>query len=296
MNESKVVVVLGATGLLGQALVKACERSGRRVIGLSRANGVDFSGRTKPDDLHAVLDGYRPTLVINAVALTDLAACEEHPDHAMNLNALLPAALTAWSHSTGTPWIQVSTDHFFSGCQNILHDEECSVDPPNEYARSKLLGESFALESDYVLVVRTNIVGRRGWSGRPTFAEWVHERLHGGMDLPAYTDSWASSMEAGQCAHLLLALSEIGTRGLLNVAAAESISKAEFIRQFALACGLPTHNIRSQPRPSNSPGGLTRANTLGLDVSRASKIVQPLGLQLPSSVEVAQALAAQFRE
>jgi dTDP-4-dehydrorhamnose reductase len=296
MNEKKVVVVLGATGLLGQALVRKCREQERPVIGLSRAGGVNFSGPIDKNDLHAVLDVHQPALVINAVAMTDLPACEKNPWQARTLNAHLPGALAAWSRASGTPWIQVSTDHYFSGSENALHDEEFPVDPPNEYARSKLLGETLALESEHALVVRTNIVGKRGWSGYPTFAEWVIECLRDGTPIPAYSDSWASSVEVGQFSGLLLALADIGTRGLVNLAAAESISKADFIRYLAIASGYPTTRIYPQPRPLNSPGSLRRANALGLDTRRASKLLQPLGLQLPCATEVALALALEFRE
>jgi dTDP-4-dehydrorhamnose reductase len=296
MNEKKVVVVLGATGLLGQALVRTCRKLERPVIGLSRADGMNFSGQIGQSDLHAVLDGCKPALVINAVAMTDLAACEKSPTQAKTLNAHLPGALAAWSRATRTPWIQVSTDHYFSGSENALHDEKFPVDPPNEYARSKLLGETLALESEHALVIRTNIVGRRGWPGRPTFAEWVNECLRGGTAIAAYSDSWASSMEVGQCSRLLLALADIGARGLFNLGATQSISKAEFIRHLAVAAGHPTTGIHTQPRPLNPPGSLRRANALGLDIRRASKLLRPLGLHLPCATDVASALAAEFRE
>ncbi len=295
MNAARPVVVLGATGLLGQALVRACTEAGRPVVGLSRASGVDFASAFGVLALHQLLDQHRPALVVNAVAITDLAACEADRGRAWVLHAQLPGVLAAWSRATGTPWVQVSTDHFFSGEHNTLHDEQAAVAPPNEYARSKLAGEALALTSPQALVLRTNIVGRRGWAGRPSFAEWVHERLVSGEPFAGYTDAWASSLEAGQCARLLLALADSGARGLLNLAAAESISKAEFIAAFAAAAGLPGTGLQPQARPATTAGALQRANTLGLDVRRAQALLTPLGLKLPNTEAVAQALAQAFQ-
>jgi dTDP-4-dehydrorhamnose reductase len=290
MDTLKPVVVLGATGLLGQALVRACREAGRPVVGLSRADGVDFASAFSLLALHQLLDPHRPALVVNAVAITDLAACEADRGRAWVLHAQLPGVLAAWSRATGTPWVQVSTDHFFSGEHNTLHDEQATVAPPNEYARSKLAGEALALTSPQALVLRTNIVGRRGWPGEPSFAEWALQAVRRGQAFAGYTDAWASSLEAGQCAAALLDLAGLGVRGLLNVAAHDSISKMRFIALLAQAMGLDASAMQPQPRPT---AGLARANALGLDVSRAERI---LGRMLPDSVQVARALAAVFKE
>lgn len=75
------------------------------------------------------------------------------------------------------------------------------------------------------------------------------------------------------------------------MAATESISKAEFITAYALAAGLPTTSLQPQARTRAAPGELQRANTLGLDVRRAQGLLELLGLKLPNTQEVAQALA-----
>lgn len=293
-NAAGTVVVLGASGLLGQALMHELARRGRKAVAMSRRQGVDLAALPSVSALAEELDPLLPTLVINAAAITDLARCEARPQDAWLLHARLPGLLAHWSRGTGVPWVQVSTDHYFSGSENVLHDEGAAVEPPNEYARSKLAGEALALASPLALVLRTNIVGRRGWPGLPSFAEWVLSALQEGKPFPGYTDAWASSLEAGQCAAALLDLAGAGHRGLLNVAASESVSKADFITALAQAMCLDDGTMKRQLRPTSSPASsLLRANTLGLDVSRAQTL---LGRPLPDTAAVAQALAAVFKE
>lgn len=281
------VVVLGASGLLGQALVRELNKRGLKAVGLSRGTGVDLA---RVAQLGSVLDAHAPSLVINAAALTNLDHCEREPEAAWAIHARLPGLLAQWAGSTGVPWIQVSTDHYFRGEENLLHDEHAPVTLLNEYARSKHAGEAAALTSPLALVARTNIVGRRGWPGLPSFAEWAVTALCSGQPFGGYTDAWASSMEAGQCAAALLDLADRGARGLLNVASRESISKARFIGDLAQALGLSAAPMQAQPRPRT---GLPRANALGLDVRKAEAL---LGRKLPTSHEVAAALAVAFAE
>lgn len=280
-------IVLGASGLLGQALMRELHRRGTKAVGLSRGTGVDLA---RVAQLGPVLDAHEPALVINAAANTHLDHCEREPEAAWALHARLPGLLAQWAGSTGVPWIQVSTDHYFRGEENLLHDEHAPVTLLNEYARSKHAGEAAALTSPQALVARTNIVGRRGWPGLPSFAEWAVNALRSGQPFSGYTDAWASSLEAGQCAAALLDLAGCGARGLLNVASRESISKARFIADLAQALGIDGSRMQTQPRPRN---GLARANALGLDVRKAEAL---LGRRLPTSHEVAAALALAFKE
>lgn len=283
------LVVLGASGLLGQALMREAARRGLKAVGLSRGTGVDLA---RVADLGAVLDIHRPSLVINAAALTNLEHCAREPEAAWALHARLPGLLAGWAGARGVPWVQVSTDHYFRGEENTLHDEHAPVVLLNEYARSKHAGEAAALTSALALVARTNIVGRRGWPGLPSFAEWAVGALRAGKPFAGYTDAWASSMEAGQCAAALLDLAGAGARGLVNVAARESTSKARFISDLAAAMALDASCLQPQPRPKNG-ATLARANAMGLDVRKAESL---LGRKLPSAHDVAAALATAFEE
>lgn len=286
------VVVLGASGLLGQALMQTLAQRGRPAVGLSRRSGVDLAALSSPQALAAVLDPLEPALVINAAAITDLEWCEQHPSAASDLHERLPGLLAAWSRCQLVPWVQVSTDHYFRDSENRLHDEFAPVLLLNHYARSKHAGEALALACPQALVLRTNIVGRRGWPDKPSFAEWVVNSLRSGQGFAGYTDAWASSMTALQCAQGLLDLSDQRVKGLLNLASRESISKALFVETLAAALGLDAGAVRRQPRPAAAPSGVLRANALGLDVSRAQAL---LGRRLPSAAQVATALAEEFR-
>lgn len=280
------LVVLGSSGLLGQALLRVAAARGWRTLGLSRRSlpGTDLAADT---DLGPLLDPLAPALVVNAAALTDLAACEADPAAAADLHAHLPARLAEWGRRRCTPWVQVSTDHYWCGPSNRLHGEDAALQPPNVYARSKREGELQALRDPGCLVLRTNIVGLRGWPNQPSFVEWVLAALHRGQPFDAYTDVWASSLEVHQFAAALFDLVECGATGLVHLAARESLSKADFIAALAHATGHDPTLARRVPRPAAAQP--PRANAMGLDVARAETF---LGRRLPDAGQVIAALAA----
>lgn len=280
------VVVIGHTGLLGQAVMRVAGERGLRTLGVSR-NTVPGLNLARQADLAPFLDPLAPSLVINAAAITDLGANEADPSAALEVHARLPGLLADWGRRRGTPWVQVSTDHYWLDIENTLHGEAAPVSPPNTYARSKHAGEEAGLRDPGCLVLRTNIVGFRGRAGEPTFVEWALTALAGGEPFDAYTDVWASSIEVHQFAHAMFDLVKLGTTGLLNVASRESVSKADFIAALARSGGYDEQLARRVPRPARQRP--RRANAMGLDVSRAEAL---LGRALPSTAEVIDAIVA----
>lgn len=280
------VVVIGHTGLLGQAVMRVARERGLRTLGVSRST-VPGLNLARQADLAPFLDPLAPSLVINAAALTDLAANEADPSAALEVNARLPGLLADWGRRRGTPWVQVSTDHYWHDIENTRHAESAPVAPPNTYARTKHAGEEAALRDPGCLVLRTNIVGFRGRAGAPTFVEWALAALAAGEPFDAYTDVWASSIEVHQFARAMFDVVGLGATGLWNLACRESVSKADFITALARAGGYDERLARRVTRPSRQRP--RRANAMGLDVSRAEVL---LGRELPDAGEVIDALVA----
>ena len=83
--------------------------------------------------------------------------------------------------------IYMSTDSLFDGRQDQPYIESDTPRPLNTYARTKLAGESAALQEAGTTVLRTNIFG---WSRheRPSFAEWVVKGLVERVPLRMFTD------------------------------------------------------------------------------------------------------------
>ncbi|NAZ31370.1 MAG: sugar nucleotide-binding protein, partial [Acidilobus sp.] len=96
-----------------------------------------------------------PDVVINAVAMTDVDACEVDRALALKINAEAVRHMVRVARVTGSYLVHVSTDYVFDG-ERGMYREEDEPNPINYYGLSKLLGEAYALSYDDSLVVRTS--------------------------------------------------------------------------------------------------------------------------------------------
>ncbi len=282
------ILLFGGTGMLGQAIAAEAARRGRRVIAVSRRGPdrrIDLAAAGSLRDLFA---RPRPSLVINAAALTRLDACEGDPGLAYAVNARAVALMSEECRAASVPLVQISTDHFYTGDGGRPHAESEPVTLVNEYARTKFAAEAFAERAPGALVVRTNIAGLRGWAGEPTFAEWAFDALTRRKPLDLFYDFHTSTIDTTSFSSALFDLVEAGATGTFNLAARTVASKRRFVCMLAAALGVNLDwdqgtSVRRLPTP--------RAESLGLDVGKAERV---LGRALPDTAQVCRNLVLQW--
>ena len=270
--------------MVGQAfMVEAAARFGE-VMGAARHSAdlaVDLCDVTA---LRQVLESQQPHLIVNAAALTAFEVCERNPSLAYLLNARAVAIMAEYCTHADASLLQISTDHYYTGDADVMHDEEASVRLINEYAGSKYAGEQLACVAMKSLVVRTNVTGWRRWKDRPTFIEWAIDALKRGERIIAFNDYFTSTIDSKSLARAALNLYDAGYYGLFNVACSEVSSKMTFITQLALKLGFSAADIVEGSVRSLETN---RAESCGLAVGKAERA---LGYRLPDCGQVIDAL------
>ncbi|GAB4576899.1 MAG: dTDP-4-dehydrorhamnose reductase [Roseibium sp.] len=277
------VLVLGASGMAGKAIVDMGKSLGYDIVGASR-KGPDIEVDVEDEaDLVGKIREIEPRLIINTVADVSVARCEADPGRSWRVNARPAAFLAELSKELRCKFLHVSTDHYFSGDGRCKHAEDHPVTLLNEYARTKFAAEALALSAPGAVVIRTNIVGFRPEIGG-TFAEWCLDVIRNDKEATLFDDQFVSSIDIWNFADCVWKLAVSGFSGVINVASRDVFSKAEFALRLAKAEG---RTLTRAKIGSVGQQGTRRPDSLGLDTSLAESVT---GREMPSLDEVVQAI------
>jgi len=155
------ILILGASGQLGRAIVNETSQQGIEAQALRREQ-IDFS---KPELIRAQLaqyaEAFAPTHVINATAYTAVDRAELEPKLAMRVNAESVAELGHACGALGLPLVHFSTDYVFNGRLPLAeaYSPDHPTDPQSAYGATKRTGEVALMAcSANVIVFRTSWV------------------------------------------------------------------------------------------------------------------------------------------
>lgn len=285
-----LILIFGATGLLGKALYAETSLRGFKVVGVARKGAEETLDITDDRAIRQLIKDVAPNVVINAAALTDICVCEQDPVSAYRVNARAPAIIADVCRANGVRFIHVSTDHYFVGDGDMQHSEEAEVHLVNEYAKTKYAAEAYVLTAPEASVLRTNISGFRGREGCPTIVEWLVECLNSKMPIPGFTDAFVSTIDVISFSKALFDLNDRKCSGLYNLACRETFSKYRFIKNLSAAFGFDDAEI---VQTSVSKLGTARADSLGLNVGKAE---HALGYKLPCMDEVIDNISTEYKK
>ncbi|WP_309680832.1 SDR family oxidoreductase [Polaromonas sp.] len=181
VNKKSRVLVLGASGMLGNAVLRLfAQSSGYEAIGSARSSGVL---RLLPeglrdrvicgvdvesfDSLTSLFANARPDVVINCIGLVKQLAEADDPLAAIPINALLPHRLARLCDVAGARLVHMSTDCVFAGSRGMYTEADIS-DAKDLYGRSKYLGE---VDYPHAITLRTSIIGHE-LSGAHSLVGW----------------------------------------------------------------------------------------------------------------------------
>ncbi|WP_426408190.1 dTDP-4-dehydrorhamnose reductase family protein [Bradyrhizobium ganzhouense] len=161
------VLVLGATGLLGNAVFRSLSKMpGAEVSGTVRqetaralfdpalAERLTAVGNIEdPAQQTALFDALRPDVVVNCVAVGRPAPAD--PMRSVAVYAVLPQRLSQLCGRTGARFIQISSDGVFAGHRGAYTEADVP-DADDVYGTSKFLGE---VDAPHAVTLRTSIIG-----------------------------------------------------------------------------------------------------------------------------------------
>ena len=250
------ILVTGAKGLVGRALVEHCSARGDEVFGYDH-NALDIADARA---VESAITAHRPDAVINCAAWTDVDGCETNPQKAEHINSLGPENLALACRNVGALLITISTDYVFDGAKDGFYTQRDQPRPISVYGRFKLEGERRAQEANArTIVVRTGyIFGAGGKNFLSNVVTWAQR----GQKLKAIRDYWGTPTYADDLAIRLRELAALDLPGIYHVVSGgEGASFQTFSVEALRLAGLSPDVLeivdgdtlgRPAPRPRNS--------------------------------------------
>lgn len=154
------VLVCGAGGQVGRCLVNQAPSFGLEAIGLLHKD-VDITSFAQ---ITQAIERYRPALIINAAAYTNLDHAEAEVAHAEAVNRDGAGNLALAAKQFGIPLFHLSSEYVFSGDGSQPYRETDPALPICVYGETRRAGEIVISETlDRYLILRTSwIYGEHG--------------------------------------------------------------------------------------------------------------------------------------
>jgi dTDP-4-dehydrorhamnose reductase len=235
------LLVVGGTGLVGNALVRAWAARGGKVTGATYHCHPSESFRSLDmQDVPGVarlLDELKPGVVAVPAANPHVDYCELHPEETRDVNVTGTLNVARAAAERGAPVVFYSSDYVFDGKKGS-YTEDDPVSPLSEYGRQKAETEAAVLKlSPKNLVVRTS--GAYGWQWEAkNFVLQVLGNLKAGKSMKVVDDVRYNPTYVENLAELVCDLLGEGRSGIYHAVGAEELSKIDFARLAAKTFGL----------------------------------------------------------
>ncbi len=246
-ENTRPLVITGATGTLGYAFARVCHKRGIAYRLLTRKE-MDIASR---ESVESALSELKPWAVINAAGFVRVDAAEQEARACYRENSDGPATLAAACARRGTALLTFSSDLVFDGSKAVPYVESDPLAPLNIYGKSKAEAEMRVLDAlPSALVVRTSALF--GPWDEYNFVTIATSSLAAGQRFAAADDATVSPTYVPDLAHASLDLLIDGESGIWHLSNVGGVTWAELARLAAELHGLNADLI--DPKPTRSFG------------------------------------------
>jgi dTDP-4-dehydrorhamnose reductase len=244
------ILIFGATGLLGKALMREWHGD-ERVIGLGSANADIRS----PEQISRVVQQHSPEWIVLAAAYTDVDGCETNRELAWDVNCRGATHVVQAAKEAGSRVVFLSTDYVFDGTKRTPYDTGDARAARAVYGKTKAEAEERILElMPQCCVLRTSWVF--GVGGK-CFPDTIL-RLAGSRDqLDVVNDQQGSPTYTVDLAHAIHQLIDARAEGIVHATNRGDCTWFEFAREIVREAGLSTRILPTTSdkfvRPAERP-------------------------------------------
>ena len=257
----KKILIIGAKGMLGTELVEIFQQDQNYEVVTADLPEIDI---TIPRSIEQNLTKFKPDIVINAAAFTDVDGCEEQIELCHRVNGEALEYLAKECVKIGAVLVHYSTDYVFDGEQEEGYQEDARVDPQSQYGKSKLLGEQNLRKygEKYYIIRSAWLFGKNGKNFVETMLELAKTKDH----LEVVNDQFGKPTYAKDLAKRTKELLETeNDYGIYHLTNEGITSWYDFTREIFKIAGItiPVKPVTTDkfPRPAKRPHYSALINT-----------------------------------
>ena len=251
----KKILVTGSNGLLGQKIIYAlcklkdvvCISTSRGANRMTKKDGYIYESLdlTQAENVKAVFAKYKPHIVINTAAMTNVDACELNKEEAWRQNVTVVEHLVRECSEIDSHLIHLSTDFVFNG-QNGPYVETDDTDPLSYYALTKLEAENRILSGSLKwAILRTIIIyGVVDDNSRSNVVLWVINSLKNKKTITVINDQFRSPTLAEDLADACVSCALKGATGIFHTSGREVMNIIDIAYIVADFFGLDSQYIK----------------------------------------------------
>ncbi len=229
------ILLTGASGLLGSAIVRVSEELGHNCIAFKRSS-LNWQNSLIDNELLLDID-----LVIHAAANTDVEKCEKQPEICYRDNTLLTECLAKAAAKANCNFVFISSTGIYGSHKTSPYAEFDEVKPTTHYHRSKFLAEERILQlSPSSLIIRTGWLYGGGFGIAKNFvANRINEaRKSANGEIFSNNDQYGNPCYNIDVAKRVLELAERNMSGVFNCVNEGSVSRYEYVQSIMECSGL----------------------------------------------------------
>ena len=247
------VVIFGASGLLGQALMREWNAlpNGDSIIGLS-SRDIDIRDAA---GVCEVAERIRPEWIVLSAAYTDVDGCESNHDLAFAVNRDGAVHVAEAAKKIGARLVFLSSDYVFDGKKNSPYEIADRRNPQSVYGHSKAEAEVRLLE-----LLPECCIARTSWlfgSGGKCFPDTILKLAANRPALDVVNDQRGCPTFSDDLARAIIQLCRAGAIGIVHVTNAGDCTWFEFAQDIVAQSGHSTEvrpvTTLQFPRPAPRP-------------------------------------------
>lgn len=226
---------------------------------------------TDHNRVREVIEKYKPDVVINAAAMTNVDACESQPDHCKALNVDAVENIAKICGENDIHLIHISTDFIFDG-KRSKYTETDEPNPLSVYGQSKWDGEKMVMQyAKKWAILRTVLVyGVVDDRSRSNIVMWAYQMLKNKSSARVVDDQFRTPTLTEDLAKGCLLAAQKQAQGIYNISGKDYMSILELVQRVADFFGFDaSHVAKVKSEDLNQPA--KRPPTTGLDISKARK-------------------------